>query len=312
MNFQQLEYINAVHRLQHFGKAAEQCNVTQATLSSMIIKLEEELGVIIFDRSKKPVVTTQEGLKIIELAQKGIDLKNELAHFSTNSVGLVSGNLRLGIIPTVASSLLPLLLPTVINEFPELKLIVKEATTDNILELLKKDELDVGILATPTEEEGFEESICYYEPMMLYGVEEKDKQYVSGKDVKNKNIWLLEEGNCFRNQAISVCQIKEKDMQGQPFTFAGSSFDTLLNLTRTFGGYTLVPELYYLQLSKKKKRMCKMFNKPFPVREISLVYQRPYAKSSSIQALQKLLKNTVAPLLSSYQLKPKELNVIGI
>lgn len=311
MNFQQLEYINAINLYKHFGKAAEHCNVTQATLSAMVKKLEEELGVVLFDRSKKPVVTTEDGLKIIELARKGINIKHDLENFSKLDKE-VAGELRLGVIPTIASSLLPILLPKVIEKYPKLHLRITEATTENIETLLREDKLDVGLLATPLETNDLEELICYYEPMMLYGIKDKTKEYVSGKDVKNKNIWLLEEGNCFRNQAISVCKIQEKNMLNAPFSFAGSSFDTLLNLTKTFGGYTLIPELYYLQLPKKQQKICKPFRSPIPVREISLVSQRPYAKAKTINAMHQLIKNLIGPQLSTSKLKPKDVSVIGI
>ena len=312
MNFQQLEYINAIHQYKHFGKAAEHCNVTQATLSAMVKKLEEELGVVLFDRSKKPVITTADGLKVLKLAQKGIELKNELEQFSSQESGEIAGIIKIGIIPTIASSLLPLVLPSILEKYPKLHLKITEATTDEILEQLNQDQLDVGLLATPTESANMEEVICYYEPMMLYGVEESDKNYVSGKDVKNKNIWLLDEGNCFRSQSMSVCQIKEKDLGNLPFTFAGSSFDSLLNLTDTFGGYTLIPELYYQKLRKNRRKKTKSFMKPIPVREISLVFARPYAKYNTINAIAEIIQKEIKPLMSTNSLKPKDLSVIGI
>jgi LysR family hydrogen peroxide-inducible transcriptional activator len=312
MNFQQLEYISAIHQHKHFGKAAEHCNVTQATLSAMVKKLEEELGVVLFDRSKKPVITTADGLKVLALAQKGIELKHQLEQFSNQDGGTVEGELKIGIIPTIASSLLPIILPIIIEKFPQLQLKITEATTEEILERIHLDQLDVGLLATPTESKNLEEIICYYEPMMLYGVKDKEKNYVTGKDVSNKNIWLLDEGNCFRNQTMSVCQIKEKDISKLPFSFAGSSFDTLLNLTDAFGGYTLIPELYYQKLNKKRRKISRSFIKPIPVREISLVYQRPYAKASTIKALANIITTQIASRMSSSELKPKDLSVIGI
>lgn len=207
MNFQQLEYVIAVNSHRHFSKAADSCNVTQATLSSMIKKLETELNIVLFDRTKQPVVTTEEGIKFISISKQIIGLKGSLYDLSTDKTSDLRGRFKIGVIPTIANSLLPLILPEIISSFPQLQLEITEVTTAKIKEQLKQGKLDAGILATPVEDETLIENILYYESMMLYGAREKTKKFIATSDFEKERIWLLEEGNCFRNQSITLCNI---------------------------------------------------------------------------------------------------------
>lgn len=311
MNFQQLEYVIAVHKQKHFGLAAESCHITQATLSAMIKKLEEELGVMLFDRSRQPVKTTDVGLKFVEQASQL--LKNKEALYALSKVtDTLEGELRIGIIPTIANSLLPKILPLVLAENPKLTLIVSEITTEDIKQQLRMDKIDIGILATPLMDERYEEHILYYESMMIYGIKNRLKEYVSSKELIDATIWLLEEGHCFREQTLTVCEIKEKSSQNSNLEFKGSSFETLLSLTDTFGGYTLIPELYYLTMPKAKQHKTKYFKKPIPVREISIVTYRHFAKKEAIIYLSSLIRKTVKPLLTSESLSNTDMDIIGI
>lgn len=311
MNFQQLEYVLAVDEHKHFGLAAESCHITQATLSAMIIKLEEELGILLFDRSRKPVKTTDVGLEFIEKARNILREKAQLYHFKDSSDQL-QGHLRVGIIPTIANSLLPLILPVILKENPALKLTVSEITTDEIKHQLEMDKIDIGILATPLNDDKFEENIMYYEPMMVYGIRESKKNYVTSADVKDSTIWLLEEGHCFRNQAVTICEIREKEMEESNLNFKGSSFETLLNLTDSFGGYTLVPELYYKDMPPEKQALTKHFQKPIPVREVSIITYRSYAKTKTITYLTTRIQELVGNVLSTANYKNKDLDIVGI
>ncbi|MFY0685783.1 MAG: LysR family transcriptional regulator [Cyclobacteriaceae bacterium] len=311
MNFQQLEYAIAVHRLKHFGKAADSCHITQATLSAMIIKLEQELNIELFDRSKKPIKTTDTGVRFVEIAERV--LKEQAAFFKLDQAEEhIIGELKIGIIPTIANTLLPLILPMVMRDHPDLKLHIAEITTEEIKQQLMMDHIDLGILATPLDDELLEEHILYYEPMMIYGIDNVDKGYVTSKDVKNQRIWLLEEGHCFRNQAITICEVREKDMRENNLNFRGSSFDTLINLTDGFGGYTLLPELYAGTMSDLRKSKTKQFQKPVPVREVSIVTYRQLSKQNAVTYLSNLIKNQIPPLLSSHQFKNAEMEIIGI
>ena len=311
MNFQQLEYVMAVHKHKHFGIAADSCHITQATLSAMIKKLEEELKVLLFDRSRKPIQTTDMGLQFIETARTILQQKELLFSLNKQSEKL-EGKLSIGIIPTVANSLLPIILPSILKENQKLQLTISEITTEEIKTQLIMDKIDIGILATPINDKQFDEHILYYEPMMIYGILDKKKEYVNSKDIKNGNIWLLEEGHCFRNQALTVCEIKEKELSPSNLNFMGSSFETLLNLTDKFGGYTLVPELYYKNMPKQKQNKTKHFQKPIPVREISIVTYRHFAKNQTIKYLTSLIQALVNTNLSTKSYKNKDLDIIGI
>ena len=224
----------------------------------------------------------------------------------------LEGKLSIGIIPTVANSLLPIIHPSILKENQKLQLTISEITTEEIKTQLIMDKIDIGILATPINDKQFDEHILYYEPMMIYGILDKKKEYVNSKDIKNGNIWLLEEGHCFRNQALTVCEIKEKELSPSNLNFMGSSFETLLNLTDKFGGYTLIPELYYKNMSKQKQNRTKHFQKPIPVREISIVTYRHFAKNQSIKYLSALIQKLTKTHLSTKSYKNKDLDIIGI
>lgn len=312
MNFQQLEYIIAVDKKKHFGLASEYCNITQATLSAMIKKLEVELDVILFDRSKKPVKTTEKGDEVIEFAKRILKERNELIRIGQVETDELMGELRIGVIPTVANSLLALILPTLLVDFPKLKLKVFEITTEQIKDQLISEKIDLGILATPIDNDLLEENILYYESMMVYGLEGEAKKYSAPEDLYNKKVWMLEEGNCFRTQTSTVCNLKEHSVQEENLEFEANSFDTLINLIDKFGGVTLIPELYYNLMSEDKKVRASHFELPIPVREISIVYHRPYAKKKSIDILSKLIQAMIAPLLVTKDYKPKDMNIIGI
>jgi LysR family hydrogen peroxide-inducible transcriptional activator len=312
MNFQQLEYVHAVNKFKHFGRAADSCNITQATLSGMIKKLEEELGIQLFDRSRKPVVTTEIGQRFIETSTTILEKKSELYALNKKEITHLSGKYTIGIIPTVANIFLPMVLPKLLENNPKLDLTIKEIPTEEIIRRLKKDQIDIGILATPLEEELIEEHILYYEPMMVYGVEGDEKKFVTSKDIANKKIWLLEEGHCFRNQVLSICEIQEKEIFNEQLKFEGGSFDTLLNLADKFGGITLIPELFQKELSPEKQKKTKGFLKPIPVREISLVTYKGMVKDSVADFLTSEIKSIITPHLSTSKYKNHELQIIGI
>lgn len=312
MNFQQLEYIIAVDQQKHFAKAADSCHITQATLSAMIKKLEEELGIIIFDRKKQPIFTTAEGLQVIEIARKILGHQSELRALKEIAPEEISGSIKIGIIPTIANSLLPIILKPILSNFPQLKIDISEITTEEIKRLLLADQIDMGILATPLEDTDFEENILYYEAMMVYGISDLDKKYILPHEMEDHNIWLLEDGHCFRKQSMTICNIKEKSLVPNNLKFEGSSFETLLNLTDQFGGYTLVPELYYNLMTNFRKRKTKHFEKPLPVREISTVYYRPFAKKKIIDLLSANISELIKGHLSTEKFSAKDLSIIGI
>jgi LysR family hydrogen peroxide-inducible transcriptional activator len=312
MNIQQLEYIIAVDRLKNFTKAAEYCNVTQATLSTMVKKLEAELEIIIFDRKKNPTETTEIGMETVENAKKVV-LHSQLLKDNAKKInGKIEGKIRIGIIPTIANSLLPKIIKPILENFPDLKLEISESTTNSITKQLKEGQLDMGIVATPLHEPEIEDIVLFYETLMVYGDIDPVQNYILPDEIRNHKIWLLEEGHCLREQFIKLCSLKKKEKMVENLKLEASSFDTLLNMIDEFGGLTLIPELYYNTLSSERKKQVSFFNAPIPVREMSIIYHRPYAKIRTIEALANIIHSTINKDLISNKYKKSELAITHI
>lgn len=283
----QLEYILAVHKHGHFAKAAEACHVTQPTLSMQIQKVEEVLGVVLFDRTKKPILLTSVGEQLIKQIQAVVFEARKINSIVDANLGHgIAGELSLGVIPTIAPYLLPRLLPTVKQKMPELKLIITEMQTHQIIDALNSDEIDVGILATPLKISQIEEQALYYEP--FYILSHKDhplsrlkKAKYSG--LKYDDIWLLNEGHCFRNQVLDICSLRQGGEMRRNFQFESGSIETLKSLVDAFGGYTLVPQLA-MQTHGRHSQIIE-FERPTPAREVGLVYRRRHYKKELIDAL---------------------------
>jgi LysR family hydrogen peroxide-inducible transcriptional activator len=309
MNIQQLEYIIAVDRLKNFTKAAEYCNVTQATLSTMVKKLEEELEIIIFDRKKNPTATTEMGMETVENAKKVVLHSQLLKDNAKKMNGKIAGKIRIGIIPTIANSLLPKIIKPILEKYPDLKLEISESTTNSITKQLKEGQLDMGIVATPLNDSEIEDIVLFYETLMVYGDIDPVQNYILPDEIRNHKIWLLEEGHCLREQFIKLCSLKKKEKMVENLKLEASSFDTLLNMIDEFGGLTLIPELYYNTLSSERKKQVSFFNAPIPVREMSIIYHRPYAKIRTIEALANIIHSTINKDLISNKYKKSELAI---
>lgn len=299
MTLQQLEYALAVDRYKNFTKAAEHCNVTQATLSAMVKKLEEEWGVRLFDRKTSPVVTTEEGRLLLAEAELVVRQGQLLSEKVGGLKGVVQGKLQLGVIPTIANALLPLVLPQLLAQYPGLELHIRELTTEQIVEQLRFGKLDGGIVATPLPHGDMEEEVLYYESLLVYGRQAGDKTYLMPADIQKRDIWMLEEGHCLREQFINLCALRKNQHRPGQLQFEASSFETLLGMVDVFGGLTLIPELYYRLLSPEKQEKVAYFDKPYPVREVSLIYHRPFAKTTLLQVVAKSIQQSVAPYLMS-------------
>lgn len=292
MTFTQLEYISAVNTYRQFALAAENCFVTQPTLSMQIQKLEEEIGVKIFDRSKQPVVPTEAGIEILEQARKILQEKFNLEELIAAQKGFVNGTLKVGIIPTLAPYLLPLFLQNFTEKYENVKLQVIELTTENIVRQLKEGKIDTGILATPLHDNSIKEDILFHEKMIAY-VSTKNpaitKSEIEPKDIDPNKLWLLEEGHCFRSQIINLCELKKQMNVNHNFEYEAGSIETLRRLVDLGDGVTIIPELATLDMSENQKKQLRYFPKPNPVREISIVTHRDFVKKRLVKAL----KNTV-------------------
>jgi LysR family hydrogen peroxide-inducible transcriptional activator len=292
----QLEYIVAVDTYRHFGKAAEHCFITQPTLSMQIKKLEEDLEIIIFDRSKQPLIPTDVGARIIEQARVVLKQSEEITNIVKDHKNQVSGMLRIGIILTLAPYLLPVFIGNYKKKYPNIFIKVVEATTENIIELLNKDLIDVGILVTPLKEEKIIEKPAFYEEMLIYANVNHalhNKEEITVKDIATPEIWLLSDGHCFRDQVINLCSFLGTTDSQLPFHFEAGSLETLMNIVDHEGGLTLIPELAKSNMSQKRAENVRSFTSFKPLREVSLVYSRHFAKHKLIHLLWREIKESI-------------------
>ena len=293
MTLTQLTYMVAVAEAKNFTVAAENVFVTQPTLSMQIQKLEDELGVEIFNRTKKPIRLTKVGEQILIQARNILAEAKRMDDIVAQEKGYIGGEFKLGIIPTVMPTLLPMFLNTFIKQHPKVNLHIQELTTDSIIQALKEGKLDAGIAATPLKLESIEERPIYYEPFVGYipsnhrlrGVQE-----LTHEDLVDEHILVLEDGHCFRNQALSFCSLKNSN---KTFDLKSGSFETLINLSNEGLGMTLVPHLNTLTLSDENKANLRYFENPPPAREISIVFPKSQLKIQVIDALKKSIESVV-------------------
>ncbi len=294
----QLEYIVAVDTYRHFGKAAESCFITQPTLSMQVKKLEEDLGVIIFDRSRQPLIPTDIGQRIIDQARIVIAESQEITNIIKDHKGHVSGMIRIGIIPTLAPYLLPVFIGRYKRKYPDIFIKVEEQTTAKIVELLNKDLIDVGILVTPLKEEKISEKPVFYEEMLIYANAVSPlhkKKEITVKDIATPDIWLLSDGHCFRDQVINLCSYMGGVNSNLPFHFEAGSLETLMNIVDTEGGFTVIPELAKATMSENRLKNVIPFTNFRPLREVSLAFSRHYAKNKLINLLWREIKESLKP-----------------
>jgi len=311
MTFTQLEYIIAVDTHRHFATAASHCFVTQPTLSMQIQKLEEELGIKIFDRSKQPVLPTEPGLAIIDHARKIIAERNMLTEMLEAKKDTVHGELRIGVIPTLAPYLLPLFIPAFTSKYPQVKLVISELTTDIVISRLREGRIDAGILVTPLSEKGIKEDVLFYEEMLAY-VSRKNaaykKTYVLPNDIDPEKLWLLQEGHCFRSQIVNLCELRKASEMGNHFEYEAGSIEALRRMVELNDGITILPELTTLDMDNKRLQLIRHFKKPAPMREVSIVVHRDFVKKRLIEALKEEIINAIPDKIKLN----KDLNVVPI
>jgi LysR family hydrogen peroxide-inducible transcriptional activator len=292
----QLEYIVAVDRFRHFSKAADFVHISQPTLSAQIQKAEEELGVTIFERAKKPLEPTAFGVKFIEQAKVVLREHARLIDSTKTESVDPSGDFRLAIIPTLVSSLLPRLVPVFAKHFPRMRILVDEMKTPDIIQALKDNFLDGGILATPLNEVVLEERPLFYEPFYVFcspGHKFSATKSISEKQLETEDLWLLKEGHCMRTQVLSICGIEGRKIFPNVI-FEGGSTETLLELVRSGLGYTLIPELHLKLLSsKERENQVRPIRNPVPLREVSLVHRRADWRERFLLKLTEVVQNQI-------------------
>jgi LysR family hydrogen peroxide-inducible transcriptional activator len=310
MTLVQLEYIVAIDTYRSFVGAAEKCFVTQPTLSMQVQKLEEMLNVKIFDRSKQPVIPTEIGSQLIAQARIILQESLKIKEIINSQQQEIIGELRIGIIPTVAPYLLPQVISGMREKYPDLKLLIWEYTTADIIHHLKTGVLDCGILATPLGDPATDELPLYYESFVTYISKNSKlfkKKHIDPDDLEEENIWLLNEGHCMRSQVLNICRTT-KDNRLQGLTYNTGSVETLIRMVDRNDGATLVPELALSELSNKQLSKVRSFKSPEPVREISLVTHKNFIKKRMLNAF----KEEVLAVIPKTMKQRKRKDVIGI
>ncbi|SDF29821.1 LysR family transcriptional regulator, hydrogen peroxide-inducible genes activator [Mucilaginibacter pineti] len=296
MTLIQLKYIISLDTYRHFSVAAEHCFVSQPTLSMQLQKAEDELGLRIFDRSKQPLIPTEHGAEVIEQARRILaecEVLDQLASFKT---GVIAGELRIGIIPTLAPYLLPLLLPVFTRRYPKVRLVISELITPTIVSYLRQGKIDVGILATPLNESGINEIPLFYEELLAFVAKDSStekKVYLLPSDIDTDRLWLLEESHCLRSQIENLCELKKAHDLNNQITYESGSIETLKRMVDTNDGITILPELAVLNGDHQQKKQLRYFKAPAPMRQISLIVHRGYIKRKLISLLEKEIKEVI-------------------
>ncbi len=305
MTITQLQYVLAVAEYRNFTLAAEKSFVTQPTLSMQVQKLEEELEIQIFDRSKKPISITDAGSKIVSQAKNIVNEAARIKDIVDQEKGYIGGEFVLGIIPTVMPTLLPMFLKNFITRYPRVNLIIKEQSTEHLIRNIQNGHLDAGIAATPLEIEFIKEWPLYYEPFVGYVPQNhrlSDKKDISPEDLDISDVLLLQDGHCFRDGVINLCK-SSKNYSMEHFQLHSGSFETMVNLADEGLGMTLLPYLNTMELDAVKKKNLKYFREPPPAREVSLIYHKKELKIQITQALRDIISGIVRGAITFQDVK---------
>ena len=295
MTITQLEYIIAVEKYRHFGKAAEHCGVTQPTLSMQIQKLEEEWKVNLFDRTRKPIVPTQIGTRVVTQAKIVLQESKRIEDILQLTRGVFQGTFRIGIIPTISPYLLHRIVTPFQKAYPDVQCIFQEAHTDRLVQMVRDDVVDVAILATPLDESGVTEIPLYYEPFMAFihpNHRLAKEAFVLNSELRLEDMLLLSEGHCFRNSVLNMCDAK-RNGSDHKLTLETGNFETLIRLVRAGHGMTLIPYLMAIDLSEEDRKWVRPIAEPRPIREIGLLHAKSQLKTQLIKALADVIRANV-------------------
>lgn len=294
MTLQQLEYIVCLDKCRHFGRAAQECQISQPTLSAMVQKLETELGVTLFERSARKVIPTAIGHMVIAQAREVLGSAEMIRSMIREKRHSYEGLFRLGILPTVAPYLLPRFFPKLCHDYPELDLRVTEMTTDKILSALQQNEIDAAILVNVGNLEVFLRYPLYYEQFLAY-VSRNNALFhhdsIKTSDLSAEDLWLLDEGHCFRDQLVKFCQLKSASNSKRIYSLG--SMETFMRMVEGGRGVTFIPELACHQLSAAQKELVRPFAIPIPVREIILMTTSHFFRDSIRELIEKSVRKCV-------------------
>jgi len=305
MTITQLKYVLSVAEYKNFTIASEHCFVTQPTLSMQIQKLEEELEAKIFNRNKKPIQLTSIGEKIVSQAKIIVDESNRIIDIVDQQKGFIGGEFKLGIIPTVMPTLLPMFLKIFIRKYPKVQLKIEELTTEEIIKKLQDGHIDAGIAATPLENDAIKEQVLYHEPFVGY-VPQEHRLYSENKinigHLDIDDILLLEDGHCFKDSVVNLCNAYRKNTSSH-FQLESGSFNTLIKLSKEGLGMTLLPYLQTLDLGEQDCKSLRDFESPVPAREVSLLYHKSQLKIQLIEALKNVIDSVIRGAISFNDIK---------
>jgi LysR family hydrogen peroxide-inducible transcriptional activator len=304
MNLRDLKYVIAVAESRHFGKAAEQCFVSQPTLSGQIKRLEDALEVAIFERTNRSVEITPVGEQIVAHARLMLEQADAIEQLARAHQDPLAGPLRLGVIPTLAPYLMPLILAPLKKKLPQMQIVLSEELTDTLLDRLQNHEIDAALLATAVEEPAFESLPLFDEPFWVaYSCDHAfyEKERIRLRDLKGEHLLLLAEGHCLADQTMDICNIEERQMQGEMADLRASSLETLIQLVAAGYGITLVPALAMgaswtagsgvvaqpLAIAAASRRVALVFRRSFPRHEVLYAFR---------DVVLERLPNTVKPV----------------
>lgn len=293
MTLTELRYIVAVARERHFGHAAEACFVSQPTLSVAVKKLEDELGVTLFERGSSEIAVTPVGHEIVEQAQRVLEQAAAIKELAKQGKNPLAGPLRFGVIYSIAPYLLPALVPRMIRAAPDMPLVIEENFTHRLLEMLKNGDIDVAILALPFSESGLMMQPVYDEPFMVAmpaGHPWEKRKEIPAADLKKETMLLLGSGHCLRDQVLQVCpelmRFSASGAEGIQKTFEGSSLETIRHMVASGVGVTVLPVSAVSEAPRKKDLIVyRPFAKPVPDRRIALAWRKSFTRSSAIDTL---------------------------
>jgi LysR family hydrogen peroxide-inducible transcriptional activator len=297
----QIQYLIALDEHRNFIKAAEASFVTQPTLSMQMKKLEDELGVLIFDRSKQPIEPTLIGQQIIKQARVIFNETSRIEGILKEFTGEVSGNLKIGVIPTIANSLIPRLIGEVARKYPELKLTIKESLTHEIVADLESNKLDVGVVSVPLKNDSLVEKYLYVEKFRIYANSNHPSFNNNSWDVEDllkDKLWLLSEGNCFRTQTINLCALPDDQLNHMALNYESGSLQTLKKVVDLEGGATIIPEWEAGELDDESLNNLRAFKDDGAGRAVGLVYTKFYAKEGIIVKLEEMIKQSLPNYVS--------------
>ncbi|MDB5151681.1 MAG: DNA-binding transcriptional regulator OxyR [Mucilaginibacter sp.] len=288
MSLVQFEYIVAVDTYRSFGIAAEKCFVTQPTLSMQIQKLESTLGVKLFNRARQPILPTEVGNDVIAQARVLLAEHQKIKEIIGSRNKELMGELKIGIIPTVAPYILPKIITRFIEKYPQVKLAIWEETTEQIVQHLKSGMLDCGILSTPLLESQLMETPLFYENFVAYVSKSSDlakRRTLHPDDINIDELWILNEGHCMRDQVLNICQRRKDTIGFKHYEYNTGSIDTLKRMVDENNGATILPEFALNDLTKSQKDKIRYFKSPQPAREISIVTNKRFVKRRLIETL---------------------------